>query len=286
MTLVDGVPSIRLEGDGKRALALVPEGRLLLAKAQAFAQRADIPTYSMNRRVSDDEYIYVLVAGGQNIIQISAGVVVPDRVIEEPEFPDPSLFPDFLSGMVPNGTMGVREETRPDGSKIQYKIIRSWAPTPNCAKMQKINTGLQTSRRLAVVPYASMSEWRAPENSSVEFSQLRVPRSSQWSGTMKKVVQICMGFGRINKNKLRDPNEPNTTSPYMKEVDQYGVQVRFDYKFMRTHGIFRAEDNRLWLIEISAGRTSVPLPLRRRRATVRAGRSPRSPVCASGRWSW
>ena len=170
----------------------------------------------MSRRVSDDEYIYVLVAGDQNIIQISAGVVVPDHVHEEPDVIDPSLFPDFLSGMVPNGIMEAREETKPDGSKTTYQIIRSWAPTPNCAKMQKIGTGLQTSRRLAVVPYASMSEWRAPENSSVEFSQLQVPRSSQWSGTMKKVVQICMGFGRINKNKLRDPNQPTKTSPYMK----------------------------------------------------------------------
>lgn len=261
MALVDGAPSIRLEGDEKRALALIPEGRLLLAKAQAFTKRAEIPTYSMSRRVSDDEYVYVLVAGDQNIIQISAGVVVPDRVHEEPEVIDPSLFPDFLSGMVPNGIMEAREETKPDGTKISYQVIRSWAPTPNCAKMQKIGTGLQTSRRLAVAPYASMSEWRAPAGSSVEFSQLHVPRSSQWSGTMKKVVQICMGFGRINKNKLRDPDEPNTTSPYMKEVDQYGVQVRFDYKFMRSHGIFRAEDNRLWLVEISAGRGVVAMPL-------------------------
>jgi hypothetical protein len=261
MALVSGAPSIRLEGDEKRALALIPEGRLLLAKAQAFAQRADIPTYSMNRRVSEDEYIYVLVAAGQNIVQISAGVVIPDRVLEEPEIPEPSLFPDFLSGMVTDGIMEEREETKPDGTKIRYKIIRSWAPTPNCASVQDISAGLQSSRRLAVAPYASFGEWREPEGSRVQYSQLQVPRSSQWSGTMKKVVQICMGFGRINKNKLRDPAQPNKATPYMKEVDQYGVQVRFDYKFMRSHGIFRAEDGRLWLVEISAGRGVVAMPL-------------------------
>ena len=77
MASYDGAPSIRLEGDEKRALALIPEGKLLLSKAQAFTKRAEIPTYSMSRRVSDDEYIYVLVAGDQNIIQISAGVVIP-----------------------------------------------------------------------------------------------------------------------------------------------------------------------------------------------------------------
>jgi len=261
MASYDGAPSVRLEGDEKRALALIPEGKLLLSKAQAFTKRAEIPTYSMSRRVSDDEYIYVLVAGDQNIIQISAGVKYPGLVHEEPEVPESPVFPDFLSGLVFNGIMDTREETKSDGSKVSYKVIRSWAPTPNCAKIQKLKTGLQSSGRLAVAPYASMSEWRAPQNSSVEFSQLHVPRSSQWSGTMKKVVQICMGFGQINKNKLRDPNEPNTTSPYMKEVDQYGVQVRFDYKFMRSHGIYRAEDKRLWLIEISAGRGVVAMPL-------------------------
>jgi len=152
MASYEGAPSIRLEGDEKRALALIPEGKLLLSKAQAFTKRADIPTYSMSRRVSEDEYIYVLVAGDQNIIHISAGVVFPDRVLEEPEVPEPSLFPDFLSGMVQNGIMEPREETKPDGSKISYMVIRSWAPTPNCAKIQDISTGLQTSRRLAVPP--------------------------------------------------------------------------------------------------------------------------------------
>ena len=261
MASYEGAPSIRLEGDEKRALALVPEGKLLLSKAQAFTMRAEIPTYSMSRRVSEDEYIYVLVAGGQNIIHISAGVVFPDTVDTEEEVIDPSVFPDFLSGMVLNGVMDTFEETKPDGSKVSYKTIRRWSPTPNCAKIQKISTGVQTSRRLAVVPYASLGEWRAPEGSSAEYSQLHVPRSSQWSGTMKKVVQVCMGFGRLNKNKLRDPNEPRKTTGYMKEVDQYGVQVRFDYKFMRTHGITRGEDGRLWLIEISAGRGVIAMPL-------------------------
>ncbi len=261
MALTDGVPSIRLEGDEKRALALIPEGLLLLAKAQAFTNRADIPTYSMSRRVSDDEYIYVLVAGDQNIVQISAGVVVPDYVHEEPDTPETPLFPDFLSGMVVNGVLDSREEITPAGNKATYQTIRSWAPTPNCAEIQEIGTGLQISRRLAVPPHDSLSEWRAPENSPVEYSQLHVPRSSQWSGTMKKVVQICMGFGRINIDMLRDPDQPDETTPYMKEVDQHGVQVRFDYKFMRTHGIFRAEDRRLWLVEISAGRGVVAMPL-------------------------
>lgn len=260
MASYDGAPSIRLEGDEKRALALIPEGKLLLSKAQAFTKRAGIPTYSMSRRVSDDEYIYVLVAGGQNIIQISAGVRYPGLVHEEPEFPESSIFPDFLSGLVFNGVMDTREEIRADGSKVSYKVIRQWAPTPNCARVQEINTGRQPSRRLAVRPHDTMSDWNN-NFGPVEYSQNVVPRTSEWSGTMKKVVQIVFGLGRINKNKLRNPNEPNTSTKYMKDVDRSGVQVQYDYKFMRTHGIYKGPDSTLWLVEISSSKGVIAMPL-------------------------
>ena len=260
MASYDGAPSIRLEGDEKRALALIPEGKLLLSKVQAFTKRAEIPTYSMSRRVSDDEYIYVLVAGGQSIIQISAGVKYPGLVHEEPEVPESPVFPDFLSGLVFNGIMDTREETKADGSKISYKVIRQWAPTPNCAKIQDISTGRQPSRRLAVRPHNTMSDWNNGSG-TIEYSQNVVPRTSEWSGTMKKVVQIVFGLGRINKNKLRDPNEPNRSTQYMKDVDQNGVQVQYDYKFMRTHGIYKGPDNTLWLVEISSNKGVIAMPL-------------------------
>lgn len=260
MASYDGAPSIRLEGDEKRALALIPEGKLLLSKAQAFTKRAEIPTYSMSRRVSDDEYIYVLVAGDQNIIQISAGVKYPGLVHEEPEVPESPVFPDFLSGLVFNGIIDTREETKADGSKVSYKVIRQWAPTPNCAKIQDIGTGRQPSRRLAVRPHNTMSDWNN-KFGTIEYSQNVVPRTSEWSGTMKKVVQIVFGLGRINKNKLRDPNEPDKSTQYMQDVDQNGVQVQYDYKFMRTHGIYKGPDNTLWLVEISSNKGVIAMPL-------------------------
>jgi hypothetical protein len=267
MASYDGVPSIRLEGDEKRALALISEGKLLLSKAQAFTKRAGVPTYSMSRRVSDDEYVYVLVAGGQSIIQISAGVKYPDLVHREPEekFEDSefSTYPDFLSGLVFNGILDTREETAADGSKISYTVIRSWAPTPNCAKIQEIDTGRQPSRRLAVRPHITMDDWnnKADISGTIEYSQNVVPRTSDWSGTMKKVVQIVFGLGRINKNRLRDPDRPDTTTQYMNDVDQNGVQVQYDYKFMRTHGIYRGPDNTLWLVEISSTKGVIAMPL-------------------------
>lgn len=260
--MYDGVPSIRLEGDEKRALSLIPEGQLLLAKAQEFAKRADVPTFSMSRRVSDDEYIYVLVAGKQNIIQISSGVKYPDLVHEEPEAPRYPAIPNFLSGLVFNGTIETREETREDGSKVSYRVIRQWAPTPNCAKIQDISLGRQPSKRLAVLPHNSMSDWNnSALFSPLVFSQYEAPRTSMWSGTMKKVVQIVFGLGNMDEDTLIDPEEPENITEYMDDVQHRGVQVQYDYKFMRTHGIYRGSDNTLWLVEISATKGVVAMPL-------------------------
>jgi hypothetical protein len=185
----------------------------------------------------------------------------PEEKLEIPD--EPSAYPDFLSGLVFNGILDTHEETAADGSKISYTVIRSWAPTPNCAKVQNISTGRQPSRRLAVRPHITMDDWnnKADISGAIEYSQNVVPRTSDWSGTMKKVVQIVFGLGRINKNRLRDPDRPDTTTQYMNDVDQNGVQVQYDYKFMRTHGIYRGPDNTLWLVEISSTKGVIAMPL-------------------------
>ena len=76
MALYDGVPSIRLEGDEQRALALIPEAKALLYRTQEVIKNAGVSTYSMYRNV-DDGYIRTLCAHGQNIIHIS--VAAEDR---------------------------------------------------------------------------------------------------------------------------------------------------------------------------------------------------------------
>ena len=228
----DRVASIRLEGNEQRALELIPQGRALLEKAQSVAHRAGVPTFSMSRPLADDAYAYVLIAGSVQIIQISAGVSVPDLVYEEVEDSEP---PDFLSGLVFRGIIESRKRTLPNGSVVRYNVAVSFAPTPSCAKRHKLASGPQASKRLAVRPAAMFPEWenRYPV---LQFSQYTQPRASMWSGTMKKVVQLVMGYGN-------------------------GVQVQYDYKFARTHGITKAADGRLWLVEVSITRGVVAMPL-------------------------
>lgn len=261
MALVRGTPSIRMEGDESRALALIPEGQLLLSKTQNVASSAGVPTFAMNRRISDDEYLYTLVAGDQSIIFISAGVRVPDLIhTEEVEYPSVKL-PTILSGLVYNGIMEERTRTNPDGSTTTYNVVPVYAPTINSAKINKLEMGRQANARLAVAPANTMSEWMDNGPLSRPFSQYVVPHSSMWSGTMKKVVQVIMGLGRAGKDMLRDPNKPRVVTPYMNAIDATGIQVLYDYKFMRTHGIARGADNVLWLVEISAMRGVLAMPL-------------------------
>lgn len=206
MALTDGVPSIRLEGDQERALALIPEAKVFLQQIQAFVQRAGVPTYSSTRRLDDDAYVYVLCAGGQNIIHISVGVDEVDRVYEEPDVPPSRLFPDFLSGLVIDGTIGF--ETTDDGKTRRF--VKSFAPTPSCARVHGLPSGRQSSSRLVVEPLKAFTEWFPKPPDQRFFTQYVAPRASQWSGTMKKVVQVVMGLGRIDPAKMRDPKDVAT----------------------------------------------------------------------------
>ncbi len=256
MDLVEGVPSIRIEGDRERALTLIPEGRLLLAKAQAVARRAKIPTYSMQRRVDDDSYIYVLVAGGQNIVQISVAPRVPSEAYSDWVMPVPAMAPTILSGLIIDGWLTPQIR---DGKEVL--ALKSFIPTVAAANRNKLLAAYrQPSLRLAVRPHASVPEWTPTTAGERQPTQYLSARSSMWSGSMKKVVQVLLGLGRVPKAYFTSKN-PYLKTPYMDSAVANGVQVTYDYKFMRTHGITVGEDGRRWLVEISAARGVIAMPL-------------------------
>lgn len=253
---IEFASSIRLEGDKRAALELVPEGKLLLQKVISVAKNAGVDTFSMNRRVSDLATIYALYAGGRGYIHINVDTETNESETGEEEY-DPALTPNFLSGLVFNGIADVAEK---DGKK--FRVLRSWEPNAACARVSKLKTGRQSSKRLAVpVPGEFKREWGSPGD-TVVFTQTRVPKPSMWSGLMAKVVQVLFGLGRINPAMLRDPNVPGPLPKYAEDIKATGVQVRYDYRFMRTHGIYKNEKE-LWLVEISAqnGVLAMPLPI-------------------------
>lgn len=271
MPVVDGTPSIRLEGDRTRGLALIPEGQLLLQRVQAIANRADVPVFSMHQAIGDDVNIYALKAGSVSVISISVAPKHVDVVFEEPEFeiPEGGTFLDFMSGVVTNGIIDTITTTDAQGKVTSTRVVRAFAPTPTCATIEKLNLGLQNNHRLAVEPYAPFGELANPNpDSPLVFSQYVLARSSMWSGKMKKVVQVVMGLGHLSPKKFYNTKftkeadkEKIKNSLYVAQVGQDGVQVRYDYKFLRTHGIHKAADGKLWLIEIGINRGVLAMPL-------------------------
>ena len=263
MAVYDGVPSIRLEGDEERALALVPEAKALLYKVQIFKQRAGVGTFSMSRRVDDDSTIYVLSSHGQNLIHIAVAPDVPEMVNPENPIPEGTLFPDFYSGLVYNGYLEERVREDDDGNEVRYSVCVSFSPTPNCRFTHKeLSGGRQEVPRLAVRPWVAFDELNNNSPSGrPAFTQYTKLRSSMYSGTMKKVAQITMGLGRIGKAKLRDPRAVKPDTKYIKDVEANGVQIRYDWRFIRTHGITVGADGRLWIVEISNNRGVIARPL-------------------------
>lgn len=263
MAVYDGVPSIRLEGDEERALALIPEAKALLYKVHAFMRAAEVNTFSMSRRVDDDSSIFALAANGQNILHISVAPRTPGK-IDEPEQPiitgEGTAFPDFYSGMVFGGFL--EERTRVDdrtGELVRYTVCVRFSPTNNCvATHPELVLGRQEVTRLAVRPWGAFDELNNQAGSPV-FSQYVRLVPSMYSGKMKKVVQVAMGLGRISAAKMRNPANP--TSRYAQDVNDHGVQIRYDWRFSRTHGITTAADGRLWLVEIGQNRGVLAMPL-------------------------
>jgi hypothetical protein len=265
MALYDGVPSIRLEGDEQRALALIPEAKALLYRTQEVIKNAGVSTYSMYRNV-EDGYIRTLCAHGQNIIYISVAADGVDETYEGKDYPY-SMFPDFYSGIVTSLALQYETITKDDGTEVVIPVCPGFSPTPDCIASHpkdRLVPGRQRVSRLAVEPHAFLSELKNedPMGNGPKFHQYGKLRSSMYSGMMRKVVQIVMGLGKIGVAKMRDPNRPGTPdSDYLKSIAGPGVQVRYDYKFYRTHGITVADDGRLWLVEISSFRGVIAMPL-------------------------
>lgn len=255
MAAYDGVPSIRLEGDKSRALALVPDAKALLYRVQSFLKTAGVSTFSGSQNVDSDGYIYVLSSNGQNIIHISVDVVSVDQT--EPELPVPgegSTYPSFYSGIVIDGYL----ETR-TGSGGSYLVCTGFSPTPTCVAIhEELSMGRQSSKRLGIHPF--FDELRNQGNGP-NYSQYTMLRPSMYSGIMASVVQVIFGLARIDDKTLIDPRNPLASKVYRQSVKARGIKVQYDYKYHRTHGITRASDGRLWLVEISQSRGVIAMPL-------------------------
>ena len=120
-------------------------------------------------------------------------------------------------------------------------VLRSFKPTQQCWQYP-------LKKREGTSPAAFHDEPKlaiaAHANTGLSGSQYEKLCSSMYSGRMAKAVQVILGIGK------------------QKPTDD-GVQVKYDYRWARCHGIAVGPDGKSWLIEISEaeGVMAMRLPL-------------------------
>jgi hypothetical protein len=261
-------PNIAYEGDGDLAHFYLPQAKQLLGRVLEQMRFTPIRVLRGHLRLSDSAYCYAVVAGGVSSIRI---VVDEVQAIDIPV----SLHwktPDFLSGVIVKGFLNAT----PTGTSY----CDSFLPTPECGRLFKLNAKglchLQPSSRLAVRGYSGIADDDPADPQ--QKTQYAVVRPTMWTGTMRACVQALMGYGKPGKKSIyggsytpppdpadtvKIPPKPDKPSVYERQVAEHGRQIRYDYKFFRTHGLSKGADGTWWLVEIgmTRGVAAMPLPL-------------------------
>ncbi len=263
--------SLRLEGDLAQAKGYLPHAKHLLFGLQEKLKSGGVQSGAAALRLSDTAYCYARIAMGVTLVRVVCAPGVAETVYAPPPTVDAW---DFLSGLVltgeitedPTGTFNVLHRYRSTAGTRQR-----FAPKDR-TRPQLVAEGLKTNARLAVRPNPDIA---AEIESARRFSQHFYIRPTYYSGTMRKVVQIVLGYGRLpersrfyrRRDRLSAAERAGEVEAiptrYLGEVAQTGVQVRYDYRAYRTHGATQANDGTWWLVEISLTRGIVAMPLPR-----------------------
>lgn len=118
------------------------------------------------------------------------------------------------------------------------------------------------------------------EGIAVDLSQYQCIRGSMYSGRMRELVQTLLGFGRQtqdadgnevsiyssvidDRDALFDKIAERRITGYDDTVKANGLQIRYDYRWFRTHGLCHGSDGTWWIVEISQQRgvVAIRLPL-------------------------
>jgi hypothetical protein len=238
------------EGDEDAAHQHLSTAQNLLYKVRTMAATSGTGVAGLNSALDDDGYIYVLKVGETEVVHV---FVAPQS---EVSFEEPTAqFPlDFLSGVTRGGTLQTKVIPLADGSTRTIKQLDSFKPTAACAERFHLKGGYALSPRLGVAPWSAFFEYADPNGRTSQYSALK---PAMYSGLMRKCVQVVLGYGFLPTVQIP------VTGRDKQLYQQYGVQIRYDYRWMRTHGIVKAADDKLWLVEIgiSNGVIATPLPL-------------------------
>lgn len=257
------LPTIRIQGDQELGRQYIPVARDRLRRLRELLSHRGIEVGGDHGPLADGVYYYARIAGGVSVIQIVADS--SKRQLQELAELIEVKYPDFLSGVILNG-------------HIDSGLLYSFRPTAQCTILHGLPSALQPVARLAVKPLPEYAlELSNGSGSAVEFSQYTKLKAGWYSGTMRKLVQFLMGYGKQPKESIYKPRkeipEPEdyfTPPPtqFQKDVKSRGLQIRYDWRFSRTHGLVRATDGKWWLVEIAEGAGVHAMPLALYKATT------------------
>lgn len=255
------LPNIAYEGDPDICHGFLPKARQLLGVVLGQMGYNKLGVYRGHLRLSDTAYCYAVVAGGVSSIRI-----VADGSGETSQAPISQHWktPDFLSGVVLGGQLTT--------TATGVGLCHSFLPTPDCGRLFGLNAKgqpptIQDSAKLAVEGFAGIAD--NDPTIVTRYVQSGLIRPTQWTGTMRLCIQALMGFGKPGKKSIyarsafmpAETKKPAKTGWYEQQVANKGRQIRYDYRFFRTHGLVKAADGVWWLVEIGMTRGVVAMPL-------------------------
>lgn len=182
---------------------LIQGGEIYLpfARSRIKALRACGLEYASQRFVMPDGEVHVQIIGDHEYIRLSGGIE------------------SILSGITKGGVIATV-----DGKEV----LQTYRATPQASKYVKGGsaTVFHDMARLAVEEHGNIG--------LAGVSQYDKVCASMYSGTMAKVVQILMGYGKT------------------KAAPDIGVQVKYMSDWDKCHGVTTGADGKKWLIEISS----------------------------------
>jgi hypothetical protein len=267
------ISGIAIEGDVVRGQQYVPFARRLLRNLSERMKLGDIALGRDFARLADDAYCYAIIHNSIHrcviVVDAPEAGMEPDQAHEAPED-----YPDFYSGFVLSGRS---VETTEPGRLEKKEVLSSFLPTALCSRLHDIPESPQQSRKLHVMPWDAFSEELSSGSDAITLTQYSRLKPTLYSGRMRKCIQALLGFGRQHKPSIyvveldgdAGSDEPVPMTKYQRDVAKNGVQIRYDWRWFRTHGILRGPDGTDWLIEIGSTRgvIAMPLPLHEKTAS-------------------
>lgn len=246
------------EGDEAVAHTHLPRAQNLMHKVREFVAASGVGLHAQTLVLDDRSYTYCLKVGDLESIYIFSQ---PDfDTLTIPLVTTP-ILPELYSGVIRGGM--IRTDTLPaippatgtrKVKKLEWFKPSAATLTRNEKSEEPLTPNYQAVTKLAVEPndiYFSEYKGGIGEMSSDptvprRFSQYLRIRPSNYTGKMQKLAQVVLGYGHVHPLSVVGQH-PNVKA----EIVKSGLQIIYDFRWHRTHGVVTAADGKLWLVEIS-----------------------------------